>query len=144
MKVYIAGPMSGYPAFNYPAFAAMAQDLRKEVTGPGEHIEVYSPAEADPPDVQSWAAVSADGVLPEDGPTHGMFLGRAVQTIIDGHFTAIVVLDRWWKSKGARVEVMAGMVSGARICKVEHNYVGRAILYEVPRSEVLRGLEGGK
>ena len=143
MRVYIAGPMSGRPQFNYPAFAEMAKDLRKEVVNPGEHIIVTSPAELDSPSVQAWASISPDGVLPTGGPSHGTFLGRAVHTIIDGEFDAIVVLPEWWTSKGARVEVMAGLVSGARICNVQHHYGGRSSLYEMTRGELLRGLEGG-
>ena len=41
-KVYVAGPMSGYPELNYPAFHAAAERLRKM------GFEVISPAELNP------------------------------------------------------------------------------------------------
>ena len=41
MKIYIAGPMRSYPAFNFPAFHAAAKDLRER-----GHA-VWSPAEND-------------------------------------------------------------------------------------------------
>jgi len=39
MKIYVAGPMSGYPEHNFPAFHAAADKLRKlghEVVNPAE------------------------------------------------------------------------------------------------------------
>ena len=47
-RIYIAGPMSGLPDLNYPAFHAMAERLRAK----GLHVE--SPAENDPPACESW------------------------------------------------------------------------------------------
>lgn len=41
MKIYIAGPMSGYPEFNFPAFFAAQRKL--EATG----WTVFNPAEKD-------------------------------------------------------------------------------------------------
>ena len=41
-KVYVAGPMTGYPELNYPAFASAAERLR------AKGFEVVSPAELNP------------------------------------------------------------------------------------------------
>lgn len=41
MKLYIAGPMTGLPDNNYPAFHEAARDLRArgyEVANPAEHV----------------------------------------------------------------------------------------------------------
>jgi hypothetical protein len=146
MKVYIAGPMTGIPQFNYPAFHGMARDLRKVVIEPGVHIDAFDPTEADPEHVQEWCMASEDGRFPDPAlarwPTHGEFVARGVRTIIDGGFDAIVVLPDWGKSRGARTEVMAGLASGCRIVKPEVMYGGRITLWELPTSELIRGLEG--
>jgi hypothetical protein len=49
-KVYIAGPMTGYPEHNYPAFHAAAAQLRQL------GYQVENPAEHDLPDNASWQA----------------------------------------------------------------------------------------
>lgn len=49
MKIYIAGPMSGLPALNFPAFHAEAAKLR--ACG----HEVINPAEVNPDTTMPWA-----------------------------------------------------------------------------------------
>lgn len=46
--LYLAGPMSGLPAFNYPAFDAAAAQLR------GAGFEVLNPAENTAPEGAEW------------------------------------------------------------------------------------------
>ena len=77
-RIYLAGPMSGLPLYNYPAFNAAAAQLRVM----GYHVE--NPAEN--PEQPSWA--------------HYMRLAIGQLVTCD----TVVLLPGWRKSKGARVE----------------------------------------
>lgn len=81
MRIYLAGPMSGLPEHNYPAFMAGAADLR------GFGHFVLNPAELNPPDVTYRQALSVDLAW------------------IIAHAELLVLLPGWEKSKGSRVEV---------------------------------------
>lgn len=78
MRVYLAGPMSGLPEFNYPAFNAEAARLR------ALGYEVENPAEN--PEQDSWESymrVSLPQMLSCD---------------------MIALLPDWHKSRGATIE----------------------------------------
>lgn len=99
-KIYIAGPMTCIPKFNFPAFDAAAAKLRKE------GYEVWSPAEMDDPETRELALASPDGMpgtASAKGETWGDFLARDVKIVADT-VEAIAVLPGWNKSKGARLE----------------------------------------
>ena len=106
MKVYTAGPMTGIPQFNYPAFISYAASLR------AHGFEVVSPAELDDPDDKEAALASPDGsMLHYTGATRktwGDFLARDVKLIADDGIEAIVVLPGWERSRGARLETYVG------------------------------------
>jgi hypothetical protein len=81
MKVlYIAGPMTGHPDFNYPAFHAAEAQLHDR------GYSVLNPARR--------------GLV--DGWTYRDYLRRAIADVLaaDG----IALLPRWEKSRGARLE----------------------------------------
>lgn len=78
-RVYIAGPMTGYPELNYPAFASAAERLR------ANGFEVVSPAELNPITEEYRAAMRKD-----------------IIALVDCDF--ICLLDGWEKSKGATLE----------------------------------------
>lgn len=110
MRVYLAGPMTGIKAFNFPAFDAAAAVLRER------GYEVISPAELDSPTHRKAAGGSPDGD-PESygsmtGETWADLLARDVKIIADGGLDAIVVLPGWERSRGALLETFVG----ARLC----------------------------
>jgi nucleoside 2-deoxyribosyltransferase len=102
MKLYLSGPMRGYPKMNFPEFHDAAEHLR--------HLgyEVISPAEID----------EAEGAE----PIHGLadyvrrlpgFMERDLMLIdqCDG----IATLDGWEKSTGARIECAHARSMGKEI-----------------------------
>lgn len=80
-RVYISGPMTGLPDFNYPAFHAAAAELR----GAGLHVE--NPAESKAPDCNSWIG----------------YMRLAVAQLATCDY--VVTLPGWERSRGARIEV---------------------------------------
>lgn len=105
--LYIAGPMTGYPQFNVPAFVHMATRLRAIGFG------VVSPVERDSPAVREAALASPDGKLgPGDtiaGETWGEILARDVAIVAD-EVEGICVLPGWERSRGARLEVFTALL----------------------------------
>jgi hypothetical protein len=103
MRVYLGGPMTGLPQSNFPAFDRAASFLRATLGW-----DVVSPAELDDPLVRD--AAMRNDVMP-NGETWGDFLARDVKLLADGGIEAMVVLDGWERSKGARLEtfVMAAL-----------------------------------
>jgi hypothetical protein len=78
--LYLGGPMTNYPQFNFPAFDRAAQTLR-------DHgYTIVSPAELDDPETREAALASADGA-PGSGShsvqTWADFLARDVKKIAD-------------------------------------------------------------
>lgn len=90
-RVYIAGPMTGLPEFNFPAFQAMAATMRAE----GWHVE--NPAEHGLVDGAEWA-----DYLRFD-------IGRLSTC------EAMMLLPGWSRSRGARLEVHIAKEIGMRI-----------------------------
>lgn len=80
MKLYIAGPMTGYPDHNFPAFNAMAKNLREL------GFEVVNPAELVEDTTQPWE----------------FYMRRDIPLLCqcDG----IVLLPGWQHSRGAQLE----------------------------------------
>ena len=86
MDLYVAGPMSGMPESNYPAFNEAAQRLRDV------GYNVVNPAE-----------VSLER---EEGVHYVDFLREDLVQMLTCR--GIAVLPDWWKSTGARNEVNVG------------------------------------
>ena len=103
MRCYIAGPMTGLPQSNFPAFDAAAAALRDR------GYEVVSPAELDNPEDR---AIALADLPPRK--TWGDFLARDVKLIADGGIEAIVLLPDWQTSRGAKLEAFIGLLGKLR------------------------------
>jgi len=78
--VYIAGPMTGLPGNNYPAFNAVANQLRQQ------GYKVENPAESSPPACGTWEG----------------WMRLGIEKLI--RCQALVLLPGWRESRGARIE----------------------------------------
>lgn len=101
MKVYVAGPMTGYVEHNFPAFKAAAARLRSL------GYQVVNPAELDEPLGLSHEELS-------DLP-HEFFLRRDIEALLD--CDGIYTLPGWRYSKGATLEV--AVAKGCGILRVK-------------------------
>lgn len=122
--VYIAGPMRGIPHFNFPAFRAAAEHLRRQGHG------VFSPAEHD--NHRHGVDISADNVTGDEAIAardHGFSLREALEidlTWICRNATAIAMLPGWETSNGARAEHAAAVALGLRIIYLDEVDLRRA------------------
>lgn len=94
--VYIAGPMTGLPELNFPAFQRAAERLR------ASGYEVISPHE----------------VCPDKGMAWPDALRRDIPALCT--CTAIALLPGWQKSKGATLEKTIADALGMRVIFVDH------------------------
>lgn len=92
MRLYLAGPMTGYPDYNYPAFHRAADRLR------ADGHDVVSPAELDDP-----------SHTPGDW-TWDAYLRRDLAHLLD--CGAVAVLPGWRASKGATLETQVAAALG--------------------------------
>lgn len=111
MKVYVCGPMTGVPHFNFPAFVAAVEDLREK------GFEVVSPHELDSPSAKKAAEESLDGDPSHyaDNDSWGNMLARDVKIIADRGVEAIVCLPGWENSRGAKLETFVGRLCGLQL-----------------------------
>lgn len=120
MKIYLAGPMRGYPNFNFPAFDYAAEKLR------ALGFEVFSPAERDR---------DIHGSKLEDNPTGdeaaaekavGFSLREALgadTAWICAGADCVAVLPGWEKSQGANAEVALGRALGLTIISLGKDFI---------------------
>ena len=121
---YLAGPMRSVPGFNYPAFHAAAKQLRKAGWA------VFNPAEMDialddgGPDLTM--SIEEQGVRAGDYSHARRCAHRDTVLIIQKlraeRGDAIVTLEGWQRSVGARAEVAVAEWVG-----LPHYYVRQAI-----------------
>ena len=95
MRIYIAGPMTGQPQFNYPAFHQAAMLLRA-----AGHI-VINPAENPAPTCGSWLGY--------------MRMSVAQVASVD----CLVMLPGWPLSKGARIKYLLAKLLGLGVTSLK-------------------------
>lgn len=114
MRIYIAGPMRGIPYYNFPAFDAMQALLEKDgvlcVNPANLDREIGFEAMELPPDTD-WTAIP-------DGFDFAACVDRDVREV--RRCDAIMMLDGWEKSSGARAE------------KALAEWEGKAVMYQTP------------
>lgn len=93
-RIYVAGPMRGYPDLNFPAFRAVTKHLREK------GFEVVSPVEVG----ESWAGEGNTSHPPEK------YLRKDLEVLITCN--AIACLFGWENSVGARCEVAVALSLG--------------------------------
>lgn len=96
MKLYIAGPMTGYPELNFPAFHAEAARLR------ALGFEIVNPAEINADPCVEWLECMRRDI-------------RAL-VLCDG----IALLEGWEESRGAKVEHKLARGLGLRVYMASH------------------------
>lgn len=102
MKIYLAGPMTGIPYFNFPAFNDAASMLRDQ------GHEVFNPAEAD--NARHGTDISRDNFKGDPGiaiAKYGFSLREALAedfAYLCEEAEAIALLPGWEASSGARAE----------------------------------------
>jgi hypothetical protein len=95
-RVYLAGPMTGLPELNFPAFHDAAARLR------AHGYEVVSPAEVNPEPDLEWAVC----------------LRRDIPHLCT--CDVIALLPGWEKSRGAKLELHIADALGMRRIYVDH------------------------
>lgn len=116
-KVYLAGPMTGFEYFNFPAF----DKERDKWINRG--FDVFSPADHDRfllGKPGNWIPSESDSTGPwkawaiEGAPTLRVMLGADLAWIAE-NATDIAMLHGWENSKGARAEWSLALALGIRV-----------------------------
>lgn len=133
VTLYLAGPMTGIPQFNYPEFRRIAKELREA------GYKVISPVEEDTEEYQEQAMLSKDGRHGEDGKFAGLtwadILAKDVKLVAD-KVDGVVVMNGWGKSRGARLEVFVANLTGRSI----NVYAGEGRIRPMSEAEYLHGI----
>jgi hypothetical protein len=102
VRLYLAGPMTGLPELNFPAFHAAAARLRES------GYDVVNPAEINVDPSEGWAAC----------------LRKDIAQLVTCE--GIALLPGWEKSRGARLEHRIATELGMREIFVNHHSAGEA------------------
>ena len=115
MKVYLAGPMRGYPEYNFPRFREAAAQLREM------GYDVLSPAELDE------ELDGFDGTTEWQG-TIKEAMKRDLPSVLS--CDAVVLLEGWQNSQGAKLEAHVAKVVGMPIGDIDNVLRGTTFITE--------------
>ena len=108
-RIYLNGPMTGLPALNFPAFAAMTANLR------ADGHTVTNPAE-----------------LNRDGGSWNDCMRRDIAALMD--CDTVATLPGWEHSKGARLEVLIAERLGMTVVNAHDLYRWELVSRQMGRS----------
>ena len=94
-RIYLSGPMTGRPEFNFPAFHAAADVLRSK------GLSVTNPAE----------------IKPEGEPSWSSCMRADLKAMLD--CCTVALLPGWEDSKGANIEARLAIQLGMRVVEFE-------------------------
>lgn len=99
--IYISGPMTGHPEWNYPAFNEAAEFLR------GKGYDVFNPAEI----------FEGRTDLPRE-----QYMKEDIKALLD--CDTMMLLPQWETSEGAKLEVWIAQEIGLPILELDLSAVG--------------------
>lgn len=107
MKIYLAGPMTGYPEFNFPAFFKYAKELK------ADGYYVFNPAQND---LDNHGTLEACTQLFKDDPMGALRLALGDDLKwITAEADAIAMMPGWERSYGARAEHATAVALGLKV-----------------------------
>ena len=126
MYYYLAGPMRGYPEFNFPAFKQAAKALRKH------GLHVASPAEKDEMEGFDWtgSAGTQDELTLQNFEIHLALLGD-IEVIASKACEGVICLPGWERSGGARAETAFAWAIGKPCRLFVEPHRGNGFNYEL-------------
>ena len=117
MRIYLAGPMRGYPEFNFPLFHKVAKVLRDCGN------EVFNPAERDEKAHGEDLVKGTAGDLSEI-PEFSLREALAEDlSWICRHADAVALLPGWEQSRGATAERATGKALGLTIVEIGEDWI---------------------
>jgi hypothetical protein len=119
MKLYVAGPMTGIPQHNFPAFDAATEWLRNcghEVTSPAEMDRALG---YDPKRPETESCLYFPDIMRND-----------LKIVLESD--GIVLLDGWERSPGARLERIVAESTGRKVFLI---HARSGILVQAPKWE---------
>lgn len=137
---YLAGPMTGYPAFNYPRFEKVARRLR------ALGYVICTPHELENNLFYQEAVASSNGEevhLASTGEEGKELLRRDVNIVMHPNCIGLIVLEGWEDSHGALIETFIGSRWGRQMFLYTEDSTFGVLLKAFDRDATLSGSNAG-